>query len=397
VRIVAIALLSIAAAGTLPGAGAARGEVWPPVERPNSRVLLYGPVLAGRAVVWLERRGGEAVLERAVPGRRPDVLLRQALRNASLDDLAASRAVVALERHTMVCPPPTPPVAYSCTDQREVLGGAPSGRLRVLSASDDCGGGSINVSPSVDVSGDLVVLGENVCVSPGNRRRLVVVVRPDRPGRSVLCEAEVPQGPPRCRGDARIAGRFVAWSEGQDAVVVYDRLRRRVAYRPLLPRVQSFDLEADGRLAAAYYSQGLEGGASVAWRTRQAGGVLPFRAKISDRSRAVVRIARDRILVERVLSPTASALVLSDLRGRTKRLARFASPVRREGDFDFDGGRVTWASTRITSTKLECPPPGIGAPCVRTASGVTTVWLENAAGGTRRAVARLAFGDVSQY
>jgi hypothetical protein len=384
VRIVAIALLCLAVAG------AARGQAWPPVERPGSRVLLSGPVLAGSAVVWLERRGNEARLERAVPGRRPTVLFRQALRNVSLDDLAASRGVVALERLTSICPPPNPPIAYSCTEQREVLGGAPSGPLRVLATSDDCGGGSISVAPSVDASGDLVAMGENVCAPPGDRRRQIVLARLDRAGSNLVCDADLLRGPSRCRGDARIGGRFVAWSEGRDAVVVYDRLRRRVAYRPLLPRVQSFDVQADGRLAVAYYPPGLDGGASVAWRSQSAGGVLPFRAEVSDRSRTVVRIAGDRILAERVLSPSSSALVVSDLRGRTRRIARFASPVRREGDFDLDGRRVTWASTRITSTKLVCPPPGMGAPCFRAETGVTTIWLDG------HALARLSFGDVTR-
>jgi hypothetical protein len=389
VRIVAIALLCLAVAG------AARGQAWPPVERPGSRVLLSGPVLAGSAVVWLERRGNEARVERAVPGRRPTILLRQALRNVSFDDLAASRALLALERRTSVCPPPNPPLAYSCTEQRAVLGGKPSGPLRVLATSDDCGGGSISVPTSVDASGDLVAMGENVCVSPGNRRRRIVLARLGRAGPSLVCDADLLHGPPRCRGDARIAGRFVAWSEGRDAVVVYDRVRRRVAYRPLVPRVQSFDIQSDGRLAVAYYPQGLERGVSVAWRTERTGGVLPFRVEVPYRSRSVVRIAGDRVLAERVLSPSSSALVVSDLRGRTTRIARFAGHVRREGDFDFDGRRVTWASTRITSTKLVCPPPGIGAPCLQAATGVTTVWLGRTAGGAPRAVARLAFGDVT--
>ena len=358
-------------------------------------MLLAGPVLAGSAVVWLERRGQEARLERAVPGRRPTILFRQALRNVSLDDLAASRGVVALERRMSVCPPPNPPLASSCTEQREVLGGPPSGPLRVLATSDDCGGGSISVAPSVDVSGELVAIGENLCLPPGDRRRRIVVARLGQGSPSLLCDADLLHGPPRCRGDARVAGRFVGWSEGRDAVVVYDRLRRRVAYRPLLPRVQSFDVQADGTLAVAYDPQGLDGAASVAWRTSQAGRVLPFRARVSGRSRSVVRIAGDRILAERVLSPSSSALVVSDLRGRTRRIVRIAGPVRREGDFDLDGRRDTWASTRITSTKLVCPPPGIGAPCVRAETGITTVWLGSTAGGAPRAVGRLAFGDVT--
>jgi len=339
-------------------------------------------VLAGARVVWLESDGSQLVLESGAPGRRAAPLFRQD--GAWLDDLAASPAVIALERRTMTCPPPAPPIGHTCSEQREVLGGSPAGPFDLLAASDDCGGGAISVWPSVDVSGTVVAIGENVCLSPGDRRRRIL-------------DADLLGGPARCSGDARIAGRFVAWREGRDAIVVFDRIRRRVAYRRLFPRIESYDLQRDGKLVVAYHLRSAAAPAWVAWRSQRSDGRgLPFRIRISDRRNAAVRIAADRILVERALSRTFSALVLSDLHGRTRRIARFAGQVRRAGDFDLDGTRVTWASTRVTSSHTECPPPGIMTPCVLEETGVTTIRLGNVAGGAPQVVARLPFHDVAR-
>ena len=362
---------------------------------PPNRQLWYGPVLAGARVVWLESDGSQFVLESGAPGRRAAPLFRQD--GAWLDDPAASPAVIALERRTMTCPPPAPPIGHTCSEQREVLGGSPAGPFDLLAASDDCGGGAISVWPSVDVSGTVVAIGENVCLSPGDRRRRILVARPGESRPRVLCDADLLGGPAHCSGDARIAGRFVAWREGRDAIVVFDRMRRRVAYRRLFPRIESYDLQRDGKLVVVYHLRSAAAPAWVAWRSQRSDGRgLPFRIRIPDRRNAAVRIAADRILVERALSRTFSALVLSDLHGRTRRIARFAGQVRRAGDFDLDGTRVTWASTRVTSSHTECPPPGILTPCVLEETGVTTIRLASVAGGTPRVVARLPFHDVTR-
>lgn len=389
VRIVAIAALCCVAG--MPFGGNAGPQASPAL----SRELFYGPLLAGPRVVWVERDGNQLVLESGAPGRQAVAVFRQESTHVWLDDLAASAEQVALERRTTVCPPPTPPIAHSCTEKRAVLGGAPSGPFGLLAASDDCGGGAISVWPSVDVSGNLAAIGENVCLSPGHRRRRILVVRPGTSPPSVLCDADLLKGPQRCGGDARIAGRFVAWREGRDAIVVFDRARRRIAYRPVFPFIESFDLQRDGKLVVAYHPRSAAGPAWVAWRSpRSDGRGLPFRIRIPDRRNASIRIAGDQILAERALSGTSSALVLSDLQGRTRRIARFAGQVRRAGDFDLDGTRLTWASTRVTSSHTECPPPGIMRPCVVSEIGVTTIRLASVAGGTPRVVARLPFRDV---
>jgi hypothetical protein len=391
VRIVAIAAVVCAAAATL---GAAPGRTGSAASAP-SRVLVGGPLLAGSRVVWLEADGNEMLLESAVPGRSPRILLRQKLRNAWLDDLAASHSAIALERQTQVCPPPTPPTASSCTEQREVLGAALPGRFGLLAASDDCGGGFISLSPSTDASGAVVAMGENVCLSPLDRRRRVVIARPGKPGLTTLCDADQFAVPPHCYGDVRIAGRFVAWRDRRDAIVVSDRIRRTMVDRRLFPFIASFDVQADGKLVVAYQPRGADKPASVAWRALGSPGRdLPFDVRIPDLRHAVVRIDGDRILAERATpGRSSSTLVLSDLQGRTREIARFAAPIRRAGDFDLAGSRLTWASTRVTRTRVDCPPPGIMRPCVVRRTGVTTIWLAPAAGGKPAIVARLPFAD----
>jgi hypothetical protein len=376
------------------GAGSAR-----PISAPagEGTVLVGGPVLAGDGVVWLEREGDEIRLERALPGLRPRVLLRQAIGDGWLEDVAASASVVAVERRTVICPPPNPPIAYTCSERRAVLETGSRGGFRTVAPTDDCGGGSSSSPTSVDASGTAVALGLNLCLAPDDRRRRVVLVRLDRPDPIVLCDADEFGLPSRCDGYARVAGRFVAWREGRSAIVVFDTRAGKVASRPLVPRIVSFDLQADGKVAAAYYPGDAGMPATVAWHAAGgAGRTLPFRIVGANGHDPDVRIAANHILAERDLGKGGSALVVSDLAGRTTRIARFKAAVRRDGGLDFDARRVTWASTRITSSRLDCPPPPSARPCVRRATGVTTIWVAPASGGAARVVARLRFRDVAR-
>jgi hypothetical protein len=379
--------LAVLGAGSARSTSTAAGE---------GTVLVGGPVLAGDSVVWLERDGDEVRLERALPGRRAGVLLRQPTRDGWLEDVAASASVIAVERRTTVCPPPNPPLAYTCSERRAILEAGSRGGFRTVAPTDDCGGGSSSSPTSVDASGTAVALGLNVCLAPDNRRRRVVLVGLGRPDPTVLCDS--PQFAPasRCDGYARVAGRFVAWREGPSAIVVFDTRRGAVASRPLVPRTVSFDLQADGTVAAAYYPGDAGVPASVAWHgPAGAGRTLPFRIVGANGHDPDVRIAANRILAERDLGRAASALVVSDLAGRTTRIARFKAPVRRDGGLDLDARRVTWASTRITSSRIDCPPPPSMRPCVRRKTGVTTIWVAPASGGAARVVARVRFRDVA--
>jgi hypothetical protein len=199
-----------------------------------------------------------------------------------------------------------------------------------------------------------------------------------------------------CCRDIAIAGKYVAWNERRD-VVVYDRAARRVAYRARVRPVGidadfHFDLQSDGKLAVAFrlVEFARAGTTAIGWLSpsKPSLHLLPFRGSDTN-----IRIAGDRIAFQRFVSPKRSALVVADLERRARTFARFAQPMRLRG-FDFDGRRLTWASDRITSRRVDCPPPGEGRPCVRRESGVTSIWLRSVATPRARLIARLRFDDT---
>jgi hypothetical protein len=108
-----------------------------------------------------------------------------------------------------------------------------------------------------------------------------------------------------------------------------------------------------------------------------------------------MRLAGDRIVAVVSGPGSTTELVSADLRGRVRTLARFTRTVEEAGGIDATATSVTWASRRITSTRVDCPPPGQGRPCRLLKSGVETVWLGGTTSGPVRAVARWAFTDSS--
>jgi hypothetical protein len=228
-------------------------------------------------------------------------------------------------------------------------------------------------------------------------QRMQVVVRDvGHSGRPLIVrDAALSSG---CCRDVAIAGRFVAWSDKND-VVVYDRLARRFAYRARIgPEAGigvdlGFDLQRDGKVAVSYrlVEVARTGPTTIAWLAPSAPSLhlLPLRG-----SDTRIRLAGDRIAVERFLTPTTSVLVVADLAGQARRVAGFAPPLRLLGRFDFDGTRIAWATDRVTSNRVDCPPPGQGRPCVLRETGVTSIWVRAAAGGAPRLVARLPFDDT---
>lgn len=236
---------------------------------------------------------------------------------------------------------------------------------------------------------------------PHDRVRIVVrdVVHRGRP--LVVRDAPASGG---CCSQVALARRFVAWNQGHRGdgtreVVVYDRLARRAAYRAVIrPAAGSlvelgFDLQPDGKIAVAYRLLSADvqtGPTTVAWFSPS-----EPHAHIRIRGRTtLVRVARDRMAVERFLTSRRSALEVTDLSGRVQSVARFARPARLRTSFDFDGQRIVWASDLITATRVDCPPPGQGRPCVRRETGVTKIWLRNSITGPTHLVARLPFDDT---
>src|SRR6266545_300105 len=153
-----------------------------------------------------------------------------------------------------------------------------------------------------------------------------------------------------------------------------------------------FALQQDGKLAVAYRLVELArtGPATVAWRSRSAPRLHVLRLRAHDTR---VRIADDRIAFAKYGTAKTSALVVADLAGHARTVARFVPPTRLRG-FDFDGGRIVWASDRVTATRTDCPPPGQGRPCVLRESGITTIWLQTLRSGAPRVVARLPYVDT---
>ena len=200
-----------------------------------------------------------------------------------------------------------------------------------------------------------------------------------------------------CCRDVALAGKYAAWIDGSK-VVVDDRVGRRTAYLARIAPAgidvdMGFDLQADGKLGVAYrlVESARAGPTKIAWLSRSAPRphVLRFRARDTR-----IRIAHDRIAFERYVSPDAGTLVVADLAGPARTIARFSPPTRLRGGFDFDGQRIVWASDRVTTTRTDCPPPGQERPCLLRETGITTIWLEDLASGKPRLVARLPFLDT---
>ena len=348
-------------------------------------MLWQGPLLAGDAVAWAEQSDGTSSLHLWSAGRGDRVVYRSD--SLALGrPLAASRTLLAFERNYPSCPPPP---GHVCPDGADTVIGPPTGPFRILVRPRTCFLPMIGNAVALD--GGIAAYLELDCT----RQRLRVVVRDvAHDGRPrVLHDAALSGG---CCRDVAIAGRYVAWSDATD-VVVYDRLVHRRAYRARIGRVGShvdfrFDLDRDGKLAVAFPLREFAraGPIAIAWLSPVAPRLhlLPFRGSDTN-----IRIAGGRIAFHHFVNQKRSALVVTDLQRRTRTFARFAQPVRLQS-FDFDGRRLTWASDRVTSRRVDCPPPGQGRPCVRRESGVTSILLRSVATTRARLIARLRFDDA---
>jgi hypothetical protein len=350
-----------------------------------SRVLWQGPVLAGDAVSWAEESGGTGSL-RLWTARRGDRIVYRSDSLALGRPFAASRTLLAFERSYPSCPPPP---GHVCPDGADAVIGPLAGPYRILVRPRTCFLPMIGNALALD--GGIAAYLELDCT----RQRLRVVVRDvahDRPAR-VLHDAPLSGG---CCRDIAIAGRYVAWSDGS-GVVVYDRLAERRTYRA---RIGSsgihvgfgFDLQRDGKVAVAFPLRELAraGPMAIAWLSPSAPllHLLPFHGSDTN-----IRMVGDRIAFHRFVNQKRSSLVVADLQRRARTFARFAHPTRLRS-LDFDGRRLSWASDRITSRRVDCPPPGEGRPCARRESGVTSIWLRPVASTRARLIAQLRFADT---
>jgi hypothetical protein len=200
--------------------------------------------------------------------------------------------------------------------------------------------------------------------------------------------------------DVALAGHMLAWRSG-GAIRVFDLARSRLLFSATPPAgepIAAFDVQADGKLAILHGRQP-DGHSVVAWRTAadptfhqlRLGAVLPTQQPF-------LRLVDDRLVLETAPAATptnnlrGSALIVSDLAGRVRVLARFSSRIERIGGFDATARALTWASRRITRTRLDCKPPRQG--CLSRKTGTLTIWRAPSGGGPVHAVASWSFTDA---
>jgi hypothetical protein len=352
---------------------------------PGSRVLWQGPLVAGDSLVWSEANTETAAVHLWTP--RGERVVYSADSLALGRPIAASRTLLAFERSYPGCAPQPDRV---CPQRQDALVGPLTGPFRPLAHPRNCVLATEETALALD---DGVAAYLDVDCA---RNRVRVLVRDVAHSRQARVVRDAPVSSACCR-DVAIAGRYVAWNDDRHTVAVYDRVARRIAYRASVGPPEGidvelgFDLQRDGKLAIAYRLVEVARTipTTIAWYSRASprAHVLPLRGRDTR-----IRIAGDHIALERSPIADTSALVVTDLVGRPRTFAGFALPARLRS-FDFDGARIAWASDRVTSTRIDCPPPGQGRPCVRRESGVTTLW-RRAVDGRARVIARLPFVDA---
>jgi hypothetical protein len=347
---------------------------------PPARTLVAGPALVGDRVVWGEVRGQTSVLV-AAGDRAP---FWQSDASWLAGPLAGSSSTISFATSSTPCSGANTacPVETTIFAGRRDTGFVPITRpLRCASAT---AGRTIAVSASLvaTVTPSCESATSTVTVHEGRRE----VFRRD----GVDC----------CQ--VALAGQTLAWSSG-GAVSVFDLATRRLRYRVAPPAgepITAFDVQADGKLAMLVGRQP-DGHSTAAWRSATAptlhrlslSAVLPARPPS-------LRLTDDRLVLETAPpasatdSPRGAMLVVSDLAGHQRVLARFSSRLEQVGGFDATSRAVTWASRSVTRTRLDCPPPGQQRPCLLRKTGVLTIWQARLQGGRAHPVASWSFTDA---
>jgi hypothetical protein len=342
---------------------------------PPPRLLVAGPALAGDRVIWGEQQDTLSVLS-AWPDSSP---LWQSATSWFAGPLAGAASLVALSRSYDGCPGR---VGFVCPVETQTLAGPPRGSLRPLGVAERCAAGG--TSRRLAVSGALVALLEVRCDGSGE----TVIVRE---GSRVLFQRH---GVSCC--DVSLGGSYVAWRIGS-AVDVLNLRTHRLAYRAAAPPgepIAAFDVQADGKLALLL-GPNRDGRVALGWRTPGTATLHRLGLRVAlPLAGPALRLSGDRIVTEVAAAGGSTELVLADLGGRVRVLARFAAPVEQSGAIDATSDRVTWASRQITSSRVDCPPLGQGRPCRMLKSGIETVWLANLTARTPRPIARWVFIDA---
>jgi hypothetical protein len=344
------------------------------------RTLTAGPVLAGDRVVWGEQRAQANVLI-AAGGGPP--LWRSSLSWLS-GPLAASPSTVAFATSSSGCSGPN----TACPVETTFFAGRRGHAWAAITSPVRCV--SSEAGRTLAVSGPLVATVTPDCDAAAKGTAVVrnngrIVFR-----RAVDC----------C--DVALAGHTLAWRSG-GGVDVFNLTTRRLRFRAAPAAgapIAAFDVQADGTLAMLVGRQP-DGHATVVWRRAAHPTLhrLQLMAVVTAHPPSL-RLVGDRLVLETAphASPTdnvaSSALVVADLAGRERVLARFSGRVEQVGGFDATASAVTWASRRISRTRLDCPPSAQGAACLIRKTGVLSVWRAGIAGGHAHAVGGWTFKDA---
>jgi hypothetical protein len=345
-----------------------------------SPTLVAGPVLVGDRVVWGELRGQTSVLIRA-GDRTP---FWHSASGWLAGPLAGSPSTISFATSSIPCSGANTacPVETTILAGRRGTGFIPITRpLRCVSA---------RAGRTIAVFGSLVATVTPSCESATSS----VTVRDGR--REIFRRG----GVDCCQ--VALAGQTLAWSSG-GAVYVFDLATRSLRFRAAPPAgelITAFDVQADGKLAMLVGQQP-DGHTTVTWRSATEPTLhrLPLPAVLATHQPSL-RLIGDRLVLETAppASPTNSLrrteLVVSDLSGHARVLARFSNRLEQVGGFDATARAVTWASRRITRTRLDCPPPGQQRPCLLRKTGILTIWDATIHGGRPDAVARWSFTDA---
>jgi hypothetical protein len=147
------------------------------------------------------------------------------------------------------------------------------------------------------------------------------------------------------------AGRYVAWVEPPNVIVVYDlgaggEVLRQPA--PASTRVTALRIDELGTIAFTYFPEG-GGGAATGWATVADPHVRPLGAG------GLLALGPGAVLLTRGLAGGGTELVSAPLSGDPPaRVASFTGHVKRAGDAGVDASRIAWARSR--SKIVRCKP-----------------------------------------
>lgn len=316
-----------------------------------------GPVLAGPEVLWgTEGSDGSVRVMAAAPGRPPRLLHRVAAPGGKettrgIGPLAASPETYAVRVATSTLfDRDFDSLSYVGEDAllRGPLSGGASLLLGSLPEQVDhrpCEG-RYEVLGGFDVDGARYAVGSEsgpcVLTGPGQSRLSIAVHEGGSPRTVDVGIGSTPL-------DVRLQGRFLAWLRGSRELVVHDlesgSTVTRIRARDLGARsIGSFDLQADGTVAFAYWR--------LRWRGSRLGALVPGRpgVQVIDRhGSGNLALAADRVIYERGFDDVfrRTELVLRPLAGGPRRtLARFGEHRDLVGPLDLDATRATWAVDR---------------------------------------------------